>query len=209
MMRIRLWAAMSLPVFFVALATPAEARPIEALAGLEALRAGFAGMVDFSAGITQEKRLSVMRRSLTMTGTVRFKKPDRFYMAINPPYASRTVLKDQLLQQVVGHNATPTRIVLPPEQGLGYWFSKLAQPLTRLPEGLDVQADLTNSLYSVAIRPHGTGQIKEVTIAFQKDGTIRRIAILERSGDKATMTFKNVRRNTGLTDQDFQLSNHE
>lgn len=209
MMRMLLWAVLSLHVFSDVLAAPAEARPIEPLAGLEALRSGFSGMADFSAEVTQEKRLSVMRRSLTMTGTVRFKRPDRFYMAINPPYTSRTVLKDQLLQQVVGHNATPTRIVLPAEQGLGHWFSKLVQPLTRLPEGLDVQADLTNSLYTVAIRPHGTGQIKEVTIAFQKDGTIRRIAILEQSGDKATMTFKNVRRNTGLTDQDFQLFNHE
>lgn len=181
------------------------ARPIPPLEGLEALRKGFSGISDFSAEITQEKRLSLMKRSMTMNGTVRFRKPDQFFMAINPPYASRMVLKDAAIELAGGPEGKRNRILLPPEQGLGRWFSKLASPVTKLPEGVGIQADLTNSLYTLTITPQTKGQVKELAIAFLADGTIRRLTILEQNGDKASMIFKNVRRNIGLTDRDFRL----
>lgn len=183
----------------------ADARPIPPLEGLEALRKGFAGMSDFTADITQEKRLSLMKRNMTMTGTVRFRKPDQFFMAINPPYNSRMVLKDSVIELAGGPDGKRNKIILPPEQGLGRWFSKLTSPLTTLPDGVAIQADLSNSLYTLNIAPQGKGQVKELTISFLSDGTIRRLIILEQNGDKATMTFKNLRRNIGLTDREFRL----
>ena len=208
MKQVILSLVVSIYVLFV-LVSCADARQIAPLEGLEALRKGFAGISDFSAEITQEKRLSLMRRSMTMSGTVRFKKPDQFFMALNPPYASRMVLKDVLLEQMAGRNGGRNTVVLPPEQGLGRWFSKLATPVTSLPDGVAIQADLSHAVYTLVISPRDKGQVKEVTISFLADGTIRRLAILEQNGDKATMTFRNLRRNIGLTEQDFQLNNHD
>jgi len=195
-----------LAVIFVAGAvTSVNARQIPPLEGLEALRKGFAGIADFSADITQEKRLSLMKRNMNMNGTVRFRKPDQFFMAINPPYKSRMVLKDSTIELAGGPEGKRNRIVLPPEQGLGRWFSKLAAPVTTLPDGVSIQADLSNSLYTLTITPQGKGQVKELIISFLADGTIRRLTILEQNGDRATMTFKNLRRNIGLTDREFRL----
>jgi outer membrane lipoprotein carrier protein len=188
-----------------ALAGPARARSISSLDGLEALRKGFSGISDFTAEITQEKRLKLMKRSMVMTGTVRFKKPDLFIMEINPPYSARMLLRDTVIEQASGRAGEKSRIVLPPDQGLKQWFSKLAAPLTTLPEGVVIQADLTNGLYTLGIAPQGRGQIKELTIAFQDDGTVRRLVITEQNGDRASMTFKKVRRNVGLSDKDFRL----
>lgn len=182
-----------------------NARPIPPLEGLEALRKGFSGISDFSAEITQEKRLSLMKRNMNMNGTVRFRKPDQFFMAINPPYSSRMVLKDSTIEIAGGPEGKRNRIVLPPEQGLGRWFSKLVAPVTSLPEGVSIQADLSNSLYTLTITPQGKGQVKELVISFLADGTIRRLMILEQNGDRATMTFRNLRRNIGLTDREFRL----
>lgn len=181
------------------------ARSIPPLEGLEALRRGFAGTSDFTAEITQEKRLSLMKRTLVMSGAVRFKKPDQFYMEINPPYASRMLLHDTSIEQAIGTPGEKNRIVLPPEQGLKRWFSKLTSPVTSLPDGVAIQADLTNGTYTLGIAPHGKGSIKDLTIVFQEDGTIRRLSISERNGDRAVLTFKKVRRNIGLTDKDFRL----
>ncbi len=183
----------------------AQARPISPLEGLEALRKGFSGISDFTADITQEKRLKLMKRSMVMTGTVRFKKPDMFFMEINPPYATRMLLRDTIIEQTSGREGERNRIVLPPDQGLRQWFTRFASPLTTLPEGVAIQADLTNGLYTLAIAPQGRGQIKELTIAFQEDGTVRRLVITEQNGDRATMTFKKVRRNAGLIEKDFRL----
>lgn len=178
---------------------------IPPLQGLEALRRGFAGTSDFTAEITQEKRLSLMKRTLVMSGAVRFKKPDLFYMEINPPYTSRMLLRDTAIEQAIGTPGEKNRIVLPPDQGLKRWFSKLTSPVTSLPDGVTIQADLTNGTYTLGIAPQGKGNIKELTLVFQEDGTIRRLTIREQNGDKAVLTFKKVRRNTGLTDKDFRL----
>jgi len=188
-----------------ALAASAQAKSISALDGLEALRKGFSGINDFTAEITQEKRLKLMKRSMVMNGTVRFKKPDLFFMEINPPYATRMMLHDTLIEQASGREGEKNRIILPPEQGLKQWFSKLATPLTSLPQGVTIHADLTNGTYTLGIAPQGKGQVKELTIAFQEDGTVRRLVITEQNGDRATMTFKKVRRNVGLSEKDFRL----
>ena len=188
-----------------ALAGSAHARFISPLEGLEALRRGFSGISDFTAEITQEKRLKLMKRSMVMTGTVRFRKPDLFFMEINPPYAARMLLRDVVIEQSSGRDGEKNRIILPPDQGLKKWFSKLASPVTTQPEGVVIQADLTNGLYTLGIAPKGRGQIKELAIAFQDDGTVRRLTITEQNGDRATMTFKKVRRNVGLSDKDFRL----
>ena len=205
MNRILFWL-IALPAIFLSGAlNPAAARSIPPLDGLEALRKGFSGISDFTADITQEKRLSLMKRNMTMTGKVRFRKPDQFFMSINPPYTSRMVLKDSVIELAGGPEGKHNKIVLPPEQGLGRWFSKLAAPVTSLPDGVAILADISNSLYTLTITPQGRGQVKELTISFLADGTIRRLIIMEQNGDKATMTFKNLRRNIGLTDREFQL----
>jgi outer membrane lipoprotein carrier protein len=58
------------------------------------LRKTFVGINDFTAQITQEKQLSLMKRKMVASGEVRFKKPDTFYMELYSPYASRVLLKD-------------------------------------------------------------------------------------------------------------------
>jgi len=183
----------------------ALARPVTALEGLEVLRKGFAGITDFSAEITQEKRLSIMKRSLVTHGTVRFRKPDLFMLDVKPPYESRMLLRDTVIEQVSGKSGERSRIILPPEQSLKQWFSKLAGPVTALPEGVAISCDLTGSLYTLSIAPAGQGQVKSLKISYLENGTIQRLVIDEKNGDRATMIFKKMRRNTGLTDNDFRL----
>lgn len=192
-------------LMLLCLVAPGYARPLAPLEGLEALRKAFSGINDFTAEITQEKRLSLMKRTMTMNGTVRFRKPDLFYLEISSPYASRMLLKDSTIEQVMGGSKDRNRIVLPPEQGLSRWFSKISAPVVSLPDGMTVQADLAGSVYTVTITPQGKGQVRELIITFQEDGVVKRLVIGEQNGDRAVMTFRKVRRNTGLTDKDFRL----
>src|SRR6185369_7153959 len=141
--------AMAVLCLVSGLAGSAQARSIPPLEGLEALRKGFSGISDFTAEITQEKRLKLMKRTMVMTGTVRFRKPDLFFMEINHPYATRLLLRDTVIEQSSGREGEKNRIILPPDQGLKQWFSKLASPVTTLPEGVIIQADLTNGMYTL------------------------------------------------------------
>jgi outer membrane lipoprotein carrier protein len=187
------------------LAVSASAKPLPPLEGLEILRKSFSGMNDFTADIVQEKQLSVMKRKLVSTGTIRFRKPDRFFMEINPPYPSRLLLSDNILKLHMPREKNTSQMVLPPEQGLQRWFAYLAKPVTSLPDGMDVRADRQGELVSVTIAPRGSGQVKELTVTLSSDGSIRRLSIAEQRGDRTIMTFSRLRRNVGLTDRDFRL----
>jgi outer membrane lipoprotein carrier protein len=172
---------------------------------MEALRLGFSGITDFTADITQEKHLFLMKRTMVMTGSIRFKKPDLFFMEIIPPFSGRMLLRDNIIEQASGGDKSRNKITLPPEQGLKQWFSKLASPITSMPDGAEIQADFSGSVYTLTIAPQGKGQIKDISIVFLGDGSIRRLIINEKNGDRAIMTLKKLRRNVGLTERDFLL----
>ena len=192
-------------LLMLAVALKAEARSLTPVEGLEALRRSFGTMQDFTADLTQEKQLSIMKKKLVMQGLIRFKKPDRFYMELVPPYSSKVLLKDTVLLQRLGNQGELQRIVLPPEQGLSRWFATLAKQITAVPEGMEVRAEQTGSQTSVTIRPAKGGQLKELTVVLHDDGTVRKLVLEERAGDKTVMTFRKTRKNVGLTDADFRL----
>ncbi len=189
----------------LALAIPVDARSLTPVEGLETLRRSFDGIQDFSAEITQEKQLSIMKKKMVMQGEVRFRKPDLFFMDIAPPYSSKVLLKDTVLQQRLGAGAELQRIALPPEQGLSRWFASIYKPVKTVPDGMTVRASQAGGLTTVMIRPVKGGQLRELIIVMQEDGAINRLSIEERNGDKTVITFRKIRKNIGLTDADFRL----
>lgn len=195
----------SMMVCFLLSPFSVTAAPLPPLEGLEKLRVALQGLQDFSAELTQEKQLSVLKKKLVMKGTVRFRKPDQFAMELLPPYKSRMLLKDNLLLQRIGERGELQKIVLPEDQGLSRWMGKLSKPVSKLPEGLDIKADQSGKLTTVMIRPIGSGQMKEITVQFQDDGLIRRLVLEERNGDRSTMIFSKARKNNGLSDADFRM----
>ncbi len=192
-------------VFIMLLPASASAAPLTPLEGLERLRLALQGLQDFSAELTQEKQVSVLKKKLVMKGTVRFMKPDRFAMELFPPYKSRMLLKNNLLLQRIGERGELQKIILPEDQGLSQWIGKLSKPVSSLPEGMEIKAEETGRVTTVMIRPAGSGQMKEITVQFQDDGLIRRLVLEERNGDRSTMIFGKARKNSGLTDADFRM----
>ncbi|HEY6874508.1 MAG TPA: outer membrane lipoprotein carrier protein LolA [Geobacteraceae bacterium] len=176
-----------------------------ALEGLETLRRGFAEVSDFTAEITQEKQLSLMKQKMVSKGVVRFKKPGIFFMELYPPHASRLRLQNNSLTVRLPKEGVTDRITLPPEEGLERWFAYLARPVTALPEGVDVRGERQGDLWSLRILPGGKGGVKELRLVFDREGRIRRLAIEERNSDRTVIRFHNMRRNVGLTERDFQV----
>lgn len=195
-----------LPIILtLGIASVSVAEPLSPVAGLELLRRGFSGMTDFTAEITQEKQLSLMKKKLSSTGRVRFRRPGTFFMEIFPPYPSRLLLENSDLTILYPVEKNRQKIPLPAEEGLGRWFAYLDRPITTLPEGVQVQAERRGNDCTVRISPQGKKGVREVTLVFQDDGLIRRLVIEEQNGDRNTITFRNMKQNVGLTDKDFRL----
>ena len=188
---------------FLPATVPAAANP--ALEALETLRRGFADISDFTAEITQEKQLSLMKRKMVSQGIVRFKKPGIFYMELYPPHASRLLLKNDMLAVRYTKEGITNRITIPPEEGLEKWFTYLGKPVTGLPEGVDVRAERQGDLWNLRILPGGKGGVKEIRLAFDGEGRIKTLTIAEKNSDRTVIRFHGLRRNAGLNDQDFRI----
>lgn len=194
-----------LALLVVLIATISAHAADPAVEALETLRRGFAGTADFTADITQEKQLVLMKKKMVSKGTVRFKKPDTFFMELYPPHPSRLLLKDNVLTMRFPEQGVTEKMVLPPEEGLKKWFAFLGKPITTLPEGADVKAERRGKLWNLQIAPRKQGSVKQLTLTFDGEGKISRIVIDERNKDQTVLIFKNVRRNVGLKDADFRV----
>jgi outer membrane lipoprotein carrier protein len=192
--------------FFILISVPAaSAAQLSPVEGLEAFRRAFAGIRDFSADIAQEKQLTLMKKKLTASGTVRFMKPDSFFMELYSPHASRVLLKNNTLSLKLPNEAERQNMVLPAEQGLSRWFAFLARPVKSIPGGFDVRAERRGTVLSLRILPKTKGALKELLVVFREDGRLVRLVIEENNGDRTVIGFRNVRKNIGLKDKDFQL----
>ncbi len=187
------------------IATIAAADPLSPLEGLELLRRGFAGMTDFTADITQEKELSLLKKKLTSTGRVRFRRPGTFFMEISPPYPSRLLLENSDLTVFYPAQKSHQKIPLPAEEGLGKWFTYLDKPITALPQGVLMQAERQGENCTLKIQPQGKQGVRELTLFFRDDGRIRKIVIEEQNGDRNSITFRTMKKNVGLTEKEFRL----
>jgi len=144
----------ALLVMFLISAT-VQAAEISPLEGLELARKGFAGMTDFTAEITQEKQIALLKKTMTSSGQVRFRRPDTFFMEVYSPYASRLLLSDNILTMLLPAEGIRQKTVLPPEEGLRHWFSLFDRPLTRLPAGVELRADRRGDTVTLRIIPAG------------------------------------------------------
>jgi len=194
-------------MLFNVAAVPAQAVPDrKALEGLEVLRRGFAELTDFTAEITQEKQLSLMKQKMVSRGVIRFRKPGTFYMELYPPNGSLLLMRDNVLTIRLPEQGMTDRMVLPPEQSLEKWMAFLSRPITTLPEGMEVKGVRQGDSWTVHILPAGTGGVKELQITFDLEGRIRRLAIEERNRDRTVIRFTSMRRNVGLKEKDFRLN---
>ncbi|MRR55932.1 MAG: outer membrane lipoprotein carrier protein LolA [Deltaproteobacteria bacterium] len=204
-MTARLLIFISLFVILIPNVSSAQASSLSALEGMEILRKAFVGVNDFTAEITQEKQLSLMKRKIVTTGEVRFKKPDIFYMELNAPYASRVLLKDNSLTLKLPKEGIRQKLALPPEQGLARWFEFLDHPVKTLPAGFDIRAERRGGTIFLQITPREKGVMKALQLVFQQGGELRRLIIEENNRDKTVITFSRMKKNTGLSEKDFRL----
>ncbi len=194
-----------LPATFIFTLSTASAKSVTPVQGLEMLRRSFSGVSDFTADITQDKQISLMKKTMKASGVVRFRKPDTFYMELYSPYPSRILLRDTSLTMVLPKEGVRQKIMLPREESLKRWFNILDSPVTAVPAGVDVRAESRGRCVTLKITPGQRGNVRELRITFLENEGISRLVIEERNNDRTVINFRNMKKNVGLTDKDFYL----
>jgi outer membrane lipoprotein carrier protein len=172
---------------------------------MELARKGFAGVKDFTAEITQEKQIALLKRSMKSSGQVRFKRPGLFYMEVYSPYPSRLLLRDNVMTMVLPSDGVRQQNVLPKGEGLLHWFRLLDRPLAGLPDGVEVRAERRGGLLTLAITPKEKRGVRDIRVTLLNDGRPRKIVIEEQNLDRTVINFRRVMKNVGLTEDDFRM----
>lgn len=183
----------------------AVAAGMKPLDGLELVRNRFAGMADFTAEITQEKQIALLKRTLISSGQIRFKRPDMFYMEVYSPDPSRLLLTDNILTMVLPSDGIRQKTVLPRDEGLSHWFRLVDRPISKLPEGVNVRAERHDGYITLWVQPKEKKGVKEIRLTLLEDGSPRKLVIEEQNLDRTVINFRRVRKNVGLTADDFRM----
>jgi outer membrane lipoprotein carrier protein len=183
----------------------AGAASITPLEGLELARKGFSGVNDFTAEITQEKQIALMKKTMKSSGKVRFKRPDLFYMEVYSPYPSRLLLKDNVMNMALPADGIKQQNVLPKGEGLLHWFMLLDRPLAKIPDGVEVRAERGGGILTLSITPKEKRGVRDIRVTLMEDGRPRKIVIEEQNLDRTVINFRRVMKNVGLTENDFRM----
>ena len=158
---------------------------------------------------TQVKELSFMDDKVTSEGKMFYKKTNKIRWEYTKPYQYIFSMDGQNMRMTAGDKKT----TIPANQ------SKLFSEISRVMVGgvsgsglvdspdFDTQFLVGNNDYKVVLSPKKK-EVKDLFSAIQlyvgkPDNRIRSVELVEKSGDKTTITLKNVQVNTAINDEIF------
>jgi outer membrane lipoprotein-sorting protein len=173
---------------------------------LEHIKKAQDAMVDFTADIKQVKRSSLMKESIVSHGEMRFKRLDQLWVEMYPPHASITVLDKGVLLIYLPEERQVQRYQVAGNPALAKWLLFFQAPLETLGKRIWLQAERADAVVLRLEPAEDLALFREIKISL--DTTVwmpKQVELLEKNGDRTTITYDNVKLNTGITDASFQL----
>ena len=173
---------------------------------LEQCKKAQSAIADFSADITQIKKSSLMKESIVSRGQMRFKRPDRLWIQMYPPYPSITVLDKGVLLIYLPEEKQVQRYQVAGNPALAKWLLFFQAPLETLGKRIWLQEERADTVVLRLEPAEDLALFKEIKISL--DTTIwmpKQVELLETNGDCTTITYDNIKINTGIADTSFQL----
>jgi outer membrane lipoprotein-sorting protein len=173
---------------------------------LEHIKKAQDAMVDFTADIKQAKRSSLMKGSIVSHGEMRFKRPDQLWVEMYPPYPSITVLDKGVLLIYLPEEKQVQRYQVAGNPALAKWLLFFQAPLETLGRHIWLQEERADTAALRLDPADDLAFFKEIKISL--DTTIwmpKQVELLEKNGDRTTITYDNIKINTGIADTSFQL----
>jgi outer membrane lipoprotein-sorting protein len=173
---------------------------------LEHIKKAQDAMADFTADIKQVKQSSLMKESIVSRGQMRFKRPNQLWVEMYPPYPSITVLDKGVLLIYLPEEKQAQRYQVAGNPALAKWLLFFQAPLETLGKRIWLQEKGADTVVLRLDPAEDLALFKEIKISL--DTTIwmpKQVELLEKSGDRTTISYVNIKINTGITDTSFQL----
>ena len=172
---------------------------------VEKLKSRLEQIEDFSAIIVQEKRIAIFNSAIVSSGLLKWKKPGRLFIAMNPPDVSQLFFSENVLWLYYPDEKIAEKYVLKDNQKQFNPFSFFTL-IQRLREGDDVQI-ITEQTGSVVLELKPSGHLfKKIKLWFsKKDLLMEKVEMFETDGDRTIITYSNTIINSGISDEVFRF----
>jgi outer membrane lipoprotein carrier protein len=171
-----------------------------------ALQARYEGIRDFSADFVQTYRGGVLRTQTSERGTVAIKKPGRMRWIYTSPERKEFVSDGQKVYSYLIQDRQVIIAPLPPDD-------QATTPALFLTGKGDISRDFTAayadapspSAAALKLTPRRSESEYEYLVVTIDPGTlqIRALTTRDRQGGDSTLTFTNLKENTGISDKEF------
>ena len=173
---------------------------------LEQLKKAQESLQDFTADINQVKVSSLSKTPVASRGKMRFKRPDRIWVEMYPPYPTVTVLNNGVLLIYFPDEKVAQRYQVAGNPTLAKWLLFFQNPIDMLGKRIWLQEERAGEVILGIDPAEDLAIFKKIRIAIDTSNWLpRSVEMVEKGGDCTTINYDYVTINSGITDDSFEL----
>jgi len=173
---------------------------------LEQLKKAQDAIVDFTADINQVKVSSLSKSPVVSRGKMRLKRPDRIWVEMYPPYPTVTVLNKGVLLIYFPDEKVAQRYQVAGNPALAKWLLFFQNPIETLGKRIWLQEEQTGEVVLGIDPAEDLAIFQKIWLAIDTSNWLpKSVEFVEKNGDRTTINYENIKINSGITDDSFNL----
>jgi outer membrane lipoprotein-sorting protein len=173
---------------------------------LEQIKKAQEALVDFTADIRQVKISSLSKEPAVSRGKMRFKRPDRIWLEMYPPYPTVTVLDKGVLLIYFPDEKVAQRYQVAGNPALAKWLLFFQNPIETLGERIWLQEEKAGEVVLDIAPNQDLALFQKIRISIDTSNWLpKNVEMVEKGGDRTKITYDNITINSGIPDDSFTL----
>jgi outer membrane lipoprotein carrier protein len=173
---------------------------------LDRIKQAQESLQDFTADIKQVKISSLFTEPQVSRGRMQFKRPDKVWVEMQPPYASITVLNQGVLLIYFPEEQVAQRYEVAGNPALAKWLLFFQNPIETLGEKIWLQEEKAGEVILGIDPAEDLAVFQKIRIAIDTSNWMpKRVELVEKNGDRTTIHYLNVKMDVGIPDASFHL----
>jgi len=161
---------------------------------------------DFTADITQVKRSSLFKEPVISKGKMKFKRPNRIWVQMLPPYPSITVLTKDVLWIYLPEEKVAQRYQVAGNPLMAKWLLFFQNPFETMGKRISLQEQKRGAVVLKIDPTEDLALFQQIRLWINTSNWLpKQMELVEKNGDRTTITYHNIRINSGMPDSAFEL----
>jgi len=174
---------------------------------MEQLKRTQESIEDFAAEITQVKSSAIFKEPVVSKGKMRFKRPEKMWVQMYPPYPTLTVLAEGVLWIYFPEEKVAQRYQVAGNPSLAKWLLFFQNPIETMGKKISLQEEKGGEVVLNIDPEEDLALFQEIRLSIDTSKwMLKRLELVEKNGDHTTITYDEIRINSGIPDSSFELN---